>query len=64
MANFLALYRGDTADEARLIAVTTEPTIVARFVRELGGEMEPGEDQQGNSPREALRLVKEDGVEY
>ena len=61
--DFIALYRGQTVAEARLVAVTAEPEIVSRFVRELSGEMGPTEGQQGNGSREPLRLVKEDGVE-
>ncbi len=54
--DFLALYRGQTVAEARLVAITAEPKIVARFVRELAGEAEGAEEQ-----REPLRLVERDG---
>jgi len=33
--DFIALYRGQTVSEARIIAITAEPEIVSRFVREL-----------------------------
>jgi hypothetical protein len=36
--NFIALYRGPTVSEARLVAVCSEPEIVSGFLRELGGE--------------------------
>lgn len=36
--NFIALYRGRTVAESYLVAVTAEPEIVARFVREITGE--------------------------
>ena len=42
--DFLALYRGQTVAEARLVAITAEPEIVARFVRELAGEAEGAEE--------------------
>jgi hypothetical protein len=54
--NFLALYRGQTVAEARLVAITAEPKIVARSVRELAGEAKGAEEQ-----REPLRLVECDG---
>ena len=44
MMNFIALYRGPTVSEARLVAVSSEPEIVGRFVRELTGEAENAED--------------------
>ena len=48
--------RGQTVAEARLVAITAEPEIVARFIRELAGEAEGAEEQ-----REPLRLVERDG---
>jgi hypothetical protein len=53
--NFLALYRGQTVSEARLVAVTADPELVGRFIDELAGEgdkEEPGEESHGR-----LRLV-------
>ncbi len=50
--DFIALYRGQTVAEARLVAITAEPEIVARFIRELAGEADGAEEQ-----REPLRLV-------
>ena len=61
--DFIALYRGQTVAEARLVAVTAEPQIVSRFVRELGGEAETTEDWGEAGPNEPPRLVKEDRVE-
>jgi hypothetical protein len=42
--DFLALYRGQTVSDARLVAVTADPELVASFVKGLGGgeaEQEP-----------------------
>ncbi len=58
--NFIALYRGQTVAEAHLVAVTAEPEIVARFIRELTGEGESPEEQpEGCEQRESLRLVSD-----
>ncbi len=58
---FLALYKGASISEARLIAVSSEPEIVSRFVRELSGEPEPALDEMCTSTqREPLRLVGRD----
>ena len=38
--DFVALYRGQTVADARLIAVTAEPSIVEQFIRSLAGEPE------------------------
>ena len=48
--NFIALYRGRTVAESHLVAVTAEPEIVARFVREITGEAEnPGRPEEQDS---------------
>lgn len=52
--NFIALYRGSSVSEARLIAVSSEPRIVSRFLRELGGKVEDTAEQD---EREPLHLV-------
>lgn len=57
MTNILALYRGRTVTEAQLVAVTVEPSIVDRFIRELAGESAELADQHKPSEREPLRLV-------
>jgi hypothetical protein len=50
--SFIALYRGRTVAESHLVAVTAEPEIVARFVREITGEAENPRrpEVQGSSP--------------
>jgi hypothetical protein len=58
--DFIALYRGQTVAEARLVAVTAEPDIVSRFVRELAGEVtEPNREEEPTASR-PLRLVPDD----
>ena len=56
--DFIALYRGQTVSEARIIAITAEPEIVSRFVRALTGEPDEPEDRNGIA--EPLRLVRGD----
>jgi hypothetical protein len=55
--NFIALYRGPSVSEARLVAVSSEPGIVSRFLRELAGE---ASDTDGQDEREPLHLVGRD----
>ena len=45
MMNFIALYRGPTVSEARLVAVSSEPGVVGRFIRELAGEADSTDDE-------------------
>ena len=54
MMNFIALYRGPTVSEARLVAVSSEPEVVGRFVRELTGEADNAEER--NEPAECQSL--------
>jgi hypothetical protein len=44
---FIALYRGRTVAESHLVAVTAEPELVARFVRELTGDAENLKERDG-----------------
>lgn len=44
---FIALYRGRTVAESHLVAVTAEPELVARFVRELTGDVENLKERDG-----------------
>jgi len=46
VTNFIALYRGPSVAEARLIAVSSEPEIVSRFLHELAGADDPEEQDQ------------------
>jgi len=58
--DFIALYRGQTVSEARIIAITAEPEIVSRFVRELAGGADKPEDNDGLIKRESLHVVQGD----
>jgi hypothetical protein len=54
LAEFIGLYRGRTASEAELVAITAEPRIVRRFISELLGEGQDREDETA----EHLALIK------
>jgi hypothetical protein len=57
MMNFIALYRGRSIAEARLIAVSSEPEIIRRFFRELAGQN--GSEEPGDvAESEPLRVVR------
>jgi hypothetical protein len=56
--DFLALYRGQTVSDARLVAVTADPELVASFVKGLGGE--GTEDELVMDDHKPLRLVTGD----
>ena len=45
--DFIAIYRGQTISEARIIAITAEPQIVSRFLRELTGGAENLKERDG-----------------
>jgi hypothetical protein len=60
MASILALYRGQTVAEAKLVAVTAEPDIISRFARELIGEAAELEQDAEFSDGGPLRLVRGD----
>ena len=57
--DFLALYRGQTVSEARLVAVTADPVLVARFIKGLSDE-DVAEEPTTTDP-EPLRLITGDG---
>ena len=59
MTNFIALYRGPSVAEARLIAVSSEPEIVGRFLRELAG-VEASDERDASGERGSLRIVRDD----
>jgi len=63
--SFVALYRGPSVGEARLIALCTDKDVVAEFAERLLGRESPKEKDPvrgvlENARREALRLVKEE----
>ncbi len=57
MTNFIALYRGPSVAEARLIAVSSEPEIVTRFLRELAGA-DDTEEQDKIAESRSLHIVR------
>jgi hypothetical protein len=61
LTNFIALYRGPSVAEARLIAVSSEPEIVDRFLRKLAGP-EAYEKRNESDARELLHIVRDDDV--
>ena len=62
MTNILALYRGRTVAEAQLVAVTTKPDVVERFIRDLVGDEDDAEGRNQETPaeREPLRVLRAD----
>jgi hypothetical protein len=58
--NFIALYRGRTVAESRLIAMTAEPEIVALFVREITGAPENTDksEEQSVSTAKPFEVVR------
>jgi hypothetical protein len=56
--DFLALYRGQTVSDARLVAVTADPVLVGRFIKGLGDE-DVAEEPTATDP-EPLRLIPGD----
>lgn len=60
---FLALYRGESVATARLVAVSSEPEIVGRFLRELAGESGYTQDQDDPAKPERPRLLKDSDYE-
>jgi hypothetical protein len=59
VTEILALYRGQTVGEARLVAVTVDPEIVGRFAEELVGEAgAPETDPASYAEPEELKVVE------
>lgn len=52
--DFIALYRGQTVAEARLIALSADPDIVCRFAHDLLGD---GPQEVGGNQHTELHLV-------
>ncbi len=60
--DFVALYRGPTVGEARLVAVTAEPEVVWQVVRALAGDgTEPGRKGDVRVPLRRPRFHDEAG---
>jgi hypothetical protein len=58
VTEILALYRGHTVGEARLVAVTVDPEIVGRFVDELVGDAGSSETNIAHAEPEKLKAVQ------
>ena len=58
--DFVALYRGQTVAEARLVAVTAEPRVVAQVIRALVGNREQTEGH-ADGTEAPLRAVRAEG---
>jgi hypothetical protein len=62
MTTFLALYRGKTIGEAKMVAVSADPTLVAlvstRLLEAPKEEEDPVVTQLERGRRAALRLIK------
>lgn len=64
MTSFIAIYRGNSVAEARLIAVSTAPALVLEVSQRLlekqpDGDNDPVVEQLEGGKREALRLIEE-----
>jgi hypothetical protein len=53
---FIALYRGRTVGDARLVAVSSEHSIVDRFFAELLGE--PKNVQEADDPEQSASILE------
>ena len=60
MTTFVAVYRGTSVHDARLLAVSSDPLLVARFANEL---LEDKADDTDERDVEPLRLVRSDDVD-
>jgi hypothetical protein len=65
MLTFLALYRGDSANDAKMIAVCSDRAVVSDFARRIIGDTSPPDDpillEVERGKREALRLIAREG---
>ena len=66
-ASFLALYRGPTVPQAKLVAVSADPRVIADFVARLLREEPPPTDDDPvlsaveRGRRRGLRLIAREG---
>lgn len=68
MSTFVAVYRGRTVSESRLIAVSADPVLVAEVTTRIlterhGDESDPVVDCIERGRREALRLIKKEATD-
>jgi hypothetical protein len=57
VTTFVAVYRGESVHDARLLAVSSDPLLVARFANELLEEAE-ADDSEEQDDRGRLRVVQ------
>jgi hypothetical protein len=55
LTSFIALYRGESVATAKLIAVSSEEGIVAKFLDELAGLAEQDDEPEFRRPLSAVR---------
>ena len=64
MTTFIALYRGRRLNDARLIALSSDPTIVSDFTTQLISEPlrddDPALRELGKGRRRALKIVQQE----
>lgn len=65
MTTFLALYRGDSIAEAKLVAVSADPSLITFVANQLltpdpYSEVDPVRDALEHGQRVALRLIKQE----
>lgn len=66
MTTIVALYRGDSIAEAKIVAASSDPELAAYVAGELLTERRPEEDRDpvlrevGNGRRRALRLIEDE----
>lgn len=68
MQSFIALYRGETVTSSRLVALSTDSDVVARFAEEIlerNGQRsgDPVEAEIESGRRRALELIQDEAEE-
>ena len=58
---FVAVYRGESINIARLVAVSSEPQVVAQLAREITGETLTGETEDAGEERQPLTRIRDEG---
>ena len=70
VSTFIAIYRGRTASDARLVAITSDPAIVALVVGQMLADQgdQPGDDPVvgaiDRARRQGLRLIRRELREH
>jgi hypothetical protein len=68
MTTFIALYRGQTLNDARLIALSSDPTIISDFTTRLISEPlredDPALRELTKGRRRALKVVQQENQPY